>query len=78
MSKAVFNSSIPVDQPVLLRPGVMHREADRHSSMVHYALPPEHPERTAKGDLGFAGLTPPRYSFEGGPGRAPFDKLRKR
>ncbi len=78
-TKAIFNSSIPVDQPVVLRPGVMHREADSLSDAKHYALPPEHPERAAKGDLGFAGLTPACHTFEGGAGApAPFDKLRKR
>ncbi len=76
-TKAVFNSSIPADEPIVLRPGVMHREADFHAGARHYALPPEHPERAAKGDLGFAGLPPPDHSFES-PEAAPFDKLRKR
>jgi hypothetical protein len=76
-TKATFNSSIPIDQPILLRPGVMHREADAPGDAKHYALPPEHPERTAKGDLGFAGLPPARHSFEGG-AAPPFSNLRKR
>lgn len=42
----------PIDQPVLLRDGVMHREADYHGNAKHYGLPPEHPERAKKGDLG--------------------------
>ncbi len=46
----------PIDEPVLLRPGVMHREADYHGSDHHYALPPEHPERADKGDLGLSDI----------------------
>lgn len=46
----------PVDQPVLLRPGVMHRESDCHGSGKHYALPPEHPERAKKGDIGLSDI----------------------
>lgn len=42
----------PIDETVLLRPGVMHREADFHGNAKHYALPPEAPERAEKGDLG--------------------------
>jgi hypothetical protein len=75
-TKATFNSSIPTDEPILIRPGVMHREDDFHGSAKHYALPPEHPERTAKGDLGFAGLPAPTHSFESGDA-APFANLHK-
>lgn len=46
----------PLDQPILLRPGVMHREADFHGSAKWYALPPEAAERTAKGDLGLSSI----------------------
>jgi hypothetical protein len=42
----------PVDQPKMIRPGVMHAEADAPGNSKWYALPPEHPERAAKGDLG--------------------------
>lgn len=78
-TKATYNSSIPADQPIVLRPGVMHREADSLGHARHYALPAEHPERAQKGDLGFAGLQPARHTFEGGFGAPPpFDKLRKR
>lgn len=75
-TKATFNASIPHDEPISVRPGVMHREADAHGNAKHYALEPEHPERTAKGDLGFAGLPPEDYSRES-PG-VPFQNLRKR
>ena len=52
MAKNNPNIGQPVDQPILLRPGVMHRESDWHGSAKHYALSPEHPERAKKGDLG--------------------------
>ena len=55
----IGNASIPVDTPVEIRPGVMHRESDFFAAAKRYALPPEAPERTQKGDLGFAGLGPP-------------------
>lgn len=32
----------------------MHREADYHGNAKNYALPPEHPERAEKGDLGLS------------------------
>jgi hypothetical protein len=43
---------VPHDTPIRIRPGVMHREADFFGSGMVYTLPPEHPERTALGDLG--------------------------
>jgi hypothetical protein len=46
----------PIDQPIVLRPGVMLREADFHGSAHHLAIPPEHPERTDKGDLGLTSI----------------------
>lgn len=52
MAKNLMNAGIPLDTPILLRPGVMHREADYHGNAKHLALPPEHPERADKGDLG--------------------------
>ena len=71
MAKAfIGNASIPVDTPVEIRPGVMHREADFHGAAKLYGLPPEHPERTQKGDLGFGGLGPPVDV-------SPFSNLRK-
>lgn len=45
---------IPVDEPVLLEPGVMHREADYHGNAKFYTLPPEDPLRANKGDLGLS------------------------
>ena len=44
----------PIDEPVRLRPGVTHREADFHGNAKHMAIPPEHPERAKKGDLGLS------------------------
>lgn len=46
----------PLDQPILLRPGVMHREADWHGRDAWYALPPDHPERARKGDLSMTNI----------------------
>ena len=43
---------VPHDTPILIRPGIMHREADFHGGGRAYVLPPEHPERQVKGDLG--------------------------
>jgi len=68
-TKQLWNTSIPHDEPVLIRPGVTHREADFHGSMKQIALEPEHPERAAKGDVGFASMKPSDYSFES---EAPF------
>jgi hypothetical protein len=52
MAKSTFFASAPYDTPILIRPGVMHREASMHGNGHWYSLPPEHPERRAKGDLG--------------------------
>jgi hypothetical protein len=52
MARAVGNTGIPTDSPVIERPGVMHREADFHGNAKWLALPPEDPERARKGDLG--------------------------
>lgn len=41
----------PLDKPIEIRPGVMHREADFHGSAKWYALPPEAPDRARGGDL---------------------------
>lgn len=53
-----FISGHPIDEPISasIRPGVMVREADYNGSGKHNegALPPEHPERAAKGDLGLS------------------------
>jgi len=64
----------PSAEPEMLRPGVAYREADLPGNAYRYAIPPEHPERTAMGDLGFAGLAPPRSLSFGG---LPFSNLRK-
>jgi hypothetical protein len=75
-TKATYNTSIPHDEPIEIRPGVMHREFDFHGSSRWYALAPEHPENTAKGDIGWIGLATPRVSFESGEA-PPFSNLRK-
>lgn len=54
MAKTNTNVGHPTDQPVVLRPGVTHRESDFHGSAKHLAIPPEHPERVAKGDIGLS------------------------
>lgn len=46
----------PLDKPIEIRPGVMHKEADFHGSAKWYSLPPESAERTAKGDLGLSSI----------------------
>lgn len=46
----------PLDQPILLRPGVMHREADWQGGGRWYALPPDAPERAQKGDLSMTNI----------------------
>ena len=68
----------PLDEPVILRDGVTHREADFHGSAHWLYVSPEHPERAAKGDLGMAHIKnfEPRYSFES-QGRLPYKNLRK-
>jgi hypothetical protein len=77
MSNSTFaNASIPHDEPKEIRPGVMHKEDDAPGNQKWYALPPEAPERTSKGDLGFAGLKPSKPSFESS--GEPFANLRKR
>lgn len=52
--RSVKNPIMPVDEPVLERPGVMHRETDYQGNDKFYALPPESKERARKGDLGNA------------------------
>jgi len=77
MARAPTGRGHPIDEPVLLRPGVMHREADFHGAASHYALPPEHAERADKGDLGLEKIPgfDSRASFES-PGE-PFASLSK-
>ena len=50
MARSIIGT-MPLDEPILIRPGVMHREADYHGNAKHYALPLDHPERAKKGDL---------------------------
>lgn len=52
MARVFGNIGIPTDEPKTIRPGVSHREADFHGNEKNLGLPPEHPERAAKGDLG--------------------------
>jgi hypothetical protein len=78
MAQNTVFGNAPLDTPLVERPGIMHREGDHSGAAKHYALPPEHPERAAKGDLGMVvipGLES-RPSFES-PG-LPFGKLRDR
>ena len=52
MARPYGNVGIPIDEPVILRPGVTHKEEDYSGNAKHLAIPPEHPERADKGDLG--------------------------
>lgn len=67
---------MPVDEPVLLEPGVMHREADFHGNAKFYTLPPEAKRRADKGDLGLSVIKDfdPRPLSHSG---VPFVNLRK-
>jgi len=70
MAKNLMNAGIPTDEPILLRPGVAHREADYHGNAKFYALPPEAPERADKGDFGemsIPGLEPRPLTHNGLP-----------
>jgi hypothetical protein len=77
MAKNPMNAGIPTDTPITIRPGVTHREADYHGNAKWLALPPEHPERSDKGDLGETvipgletkPLTHPGLPFELKPGK---------
>ena len=46
----------PIDTPISIRPGVVYRESDYHGNAKHLALPPEHPERSEKGDFGLESI----------------------
>ena len=47
----------PLDKPIEVRPGVMHREADFHGSTGKwYSLPPESADRAAAGDLSMTSI----------------------
>jgi hypothetical protein len=61
-----FFGNQPLDQPGVIGPGLKRRESDWQGAAKHVALPPEHPVRAAKGDLGMVGVPAPRASFEGG------------
>lgn len=77
MAKAYGNTGMPVDTPVLLEDGVMHREADFHGNAKFYTLPPEAKRRADKGDLGLSVIK----DFESRPlshSGKPFSTLRKR
>lgn len=52
MAKSYGNAGIPLDTPILLRPGVMHREADCHGNAKWYVQPWESSTEAAKGNLG--------------------------
>jgi len=53
------------DEPTLVRPGVKLIESDYPGSAKNFALPPEHPERVGKGDLGTIGLPEPKSTDAG-------------
>jgi hypothetical protein len=59
-------NGMPVDQPLVERPGLIHREADAPGNARHLAREPEAPERQDKGDIGWADLEPPRPLTHGG------------
>lgn len=70
MAKMYGNRAMPIDEPVVLRPGVMHREADAPGNAKWYMLPPEAKERADKGDLGLSvipGFEPKPLSHSGKP-----------
>lgn len=46
----------PLDKPIEVRPGVMHRETDYHGSAKWYALAPESVERSRGGDLSMTSI----------------------
>lgn len=72
--------SMPVDTPMVERPGVIHREADFHGNMSQLHVPPTDPSRAEKGDLAQEvpelgrGLTESGLSHAG----KPFANLRRR
>ena len=78
MAQTVF-FTYPLDQPIKLRDGVVHREADFHGSAHWLYVKPEHPVRAAKGDLGLEYIKDmePRYSFEHPTQAAPYKLFAK-
>ena len=47
----------PLDKPIEIRPGVMHKEADFHGNTGKwYSLPPESADRAAAGDLSMTSI----------------------
>lgn len=52
MAKGYSNSSIPVDQPIVTRPGIKFKEADMFAYPKYVTVPWEAPENAKKGDLG--------------------------
>jgi len=72
MARGINNVGIPLDEPILERPGVIHKENGYSGNAANIALPPEHPERAEKGDLGLTNIP----DFEPKPlshGGLPFD-----
>ena len=52
MAKGYSNSSIPVDQPIVTRPGIKFREADMFAYPKFCNVPVEAPVHANQGDLG--------------------------
>lgn len=52
MARGITNVGIPIDEAVILRPGVKMKESDHPGAAKHLHIPLEHPENAAKGDLG--------------------------
>ncbi len=52
MSKTYGNAGIPVDEPIVTRPGIKFREADMFANPKYVTVSPEHPENVKGGDLG--------------------------
>lgn len=44
-------TGIPTDEPILIAPGVTHKEGDHSGAAKWLAVPPESAVRAAKGDL---------------------------
>lgn len=77
MARPIIFGNIPLG-PATAEFGVFYPENVHPGAAVHMAVPPEHPLRARKGDLGETRIKDmdPRHSFES-PG-APFANLRRR
>ncbi len=73
-------TGFPLDEPKLIRAGVMHKESDAPGSgkFSDSGLPLGHPERQQKGDIAEATRPAPRSSFEFNGDQVPFAFLTPR